>query len=107
MTNKTLLNAILDEDSSSIMDIFDQMMIQKIGLIVEDRKHNIANSLILEAGRADDDEENFDFDDDSLDWDKEHFDDPLNDDEDDSELTDDDSESDEDDGEMTVETGGE
>lgn len=89
MSSKALLTAVLEEDASSIMNIFDKLVLEKIGVILESRKDFVAKNLLAES---DDDEENFDFDDDdALEWDKDHFDDP----EDVEDCDDEDSETDE------------
>lgn len=64
MQRQKLLNSILEDKSSEIMDAFDSLLTDKISSILEDRRRGIAASLLEDGrGREDGDEQ----DDDELD----------------------------------------
>lgn len=83
MKTEKLLNHILDENHTALMETFDALMVEKITALLEDRRKSIAQSIFEdEGGRG----REHDDDDDDCDDDDDHH----HDDDDDSDVDDED-----------------
>lgn len=63
--SKKLLLAIVEEDAASVMGAFDTKMIEKLELLIENRKEKVAAHMLIEGGDGEDigDDDEFEFDD--------------------------------------------
>lgn len=66
MVSKEILAAIVEDDATSLMEAFDKAIVEKISVLVEDRKERIASNILVEDDGGDDEENP---DDEDMDWD--------------------------------------